>query len=64
MANGYWIPGRWNFVGVRDRDYRYAYRDRDDHFAYRDRDDHFAHYDRDRGRDFDRHGDRDHGDHR
>jgi hypothetical protein len=25
MANGYWIPGRWNFTGVRggDRFYRY-----------------------------------------
>jgi hypothetical protein len=19
QANGYWIPGRWNFIGVRDR---------------------------------------------
>jgi len=45
-ANGYWVPGRWNFVGVRgpvygihrdvivrDRDWRRGY-DRD-HFRYR-----------------------------
>ncbi len=55
-SGGYWVPGRWNFVGVRDRGYdRFAYVDRDrDHrdFARRD-------YDRDRGRDFDRHQDRD-----
>ena len=23
-ANGYWVPGRWNFVGVRGPDYRVA----------------------------------------
>lgn len=44
---GYWVPGRWNFVGVR-RDF-----DRDDYArVYRDRD---------RGWDRDRGGDR--GDH-
>ena len=60
-ANGYWVPGRWAFVGVRGRyDYPVAryYGDRDDHGYYRDRDDH-----RDRGR-HDRddrgRGDRDH----
>jgi hypothetical protein len=51
QANGYWVPGRWNYVGVR----------RDDHFARfeggRDWD---RHFDRDR-RDWDR-GDRGHGD--
>lgn len=59
---GYWIPGRWNFVGVRrdfDRD-RVYYRDRDD---YRDRD-WDRHRDWDRDRDRDRHWDRDdHRDH-
>jgi len=53
---GYWVPGRWNFVGVGrglDRDdYARVYRDRD----YRGRD-----WDRDRGRDRDR--DRDRGEH-
>jgi hypothetical protein len=38
-SGGYWVPGRWNFVGGRDRVVRY-YGDRDDHRAYyRDRDD-------------------------
>lgn len=45
QANGYWIPGRWNYAGFRDRD-----RDR---FEVR--------HDFDRGRDFDRHVDRDRG---
>jgi hypothetical protein len=39
QAHGYWIPGRWNFIGGRDRV-------RVERF--------------DRGRDFDRHFDRDH----
>lgn len=45
MADGYRVPGRWNFVGFRDRDRFYRGRgfDRDD-----------------RSRDFDRHSDRDH----
>jgi hypothetical protein len=51
---GYWMPGRWNFVGVRrgfDRDdYARVYRDRDD----------FRGRDWDRGRDRDRDRDRDH----
>jgi len=60
-SEGYWVPGRWAFVGVRDRDdYRVVrfYGDRDDH----------RYYDRDRGWDRDRHdrdyrgGDRDRGD--
>lgn len=58
-TNGYWVPGRWAFVGVRDRDdYRYVryYGDRDDHRYYRDRDDY---RDRDRGWDHDRGWDRD-----
>ena len=54
-SGGYWMPGRWNFVGVRDRDdYRVArFRDRDD---YRDRD---RGWDRDRRDRDDRGGDRD-----
>jgi len=54
-SGGYWVPGRWAFRGVRDRDdYRVAHYDgdRDDHRYYRDRDDH---RDRDRGGDRDRH---------
>jgi len=50
MNHGYWVPGRWEFRGYRDRN-RFAdyHRDRDDRF-YRDRDDrHF-----DRGHDWDR----------
>jgi hypothetical protein len=46
-ANGYWIPGRWNFAGFGDRD-RFERVDRDQHF------------DRDRSRDFARRSDRDH----
>ncbi len=44
MANGYWIEGRWNFVGVRGGD----------HFGYFDRGrgrDIDRHFDRDRDRD-------------
>lgn len=46
-ANGYWIPGRWNYVGVRgwDRDDYY----RGDFDRDRNRDRYFG--DRDRGRD-------------
>lgn len=58
---GYWVPGRWNFVGGHDRYVGY-YGDRDDHRVYRDRDDYRRgdwdrhdrddrHYDRDRDRD-------------
>ena len=50
-ANGYWVPGRWNYVGVGDRD-RFARFDRDG-----DRYQHF-YTERDRGRDFDRRQDR------
>ena len=50
-SGGYWVPGRWNFAGVRGGD-RFAYVDRD-------RDHRF--FDRDHGRDFDRHEDRDRG---
>ncbi|MFZ0745242.1 MAG: hypothetical protein WAM85_12605 [Terracidiphilus sp.] len=49
MANGYWIPGRWSFVGVRGRD---------DHFAYYERD--RRDFDRDFGRHFDHDRDADH----
>jgi hypothetical protein len=46
MADGYWIPGRWNFTGFRDRD-RFEHFDRD-----RDRGRDFdRHFDRDRGGD-------------
>lgn len=52
-SGGYWVPGRWNFVGVHDRYVRY-YGDRDDHRVYyRDRDDY-------RRGDRDGHFDRDH----
>jgi hypothetical protein len=53
-SDGYWVPGRWAFVGVRDRDdYRVArfYGDRDDHRYYRDRDDWRDHDRRDGDRD-------------
>jgi hypothetical protein len=48
-ADGYWVPGRWAFVGYRER-YNYPvvryYGERDDHrYYYHDRDDR-----RDRGR--------------
>jgi hypothetical protein len=48
MANGYWIPGRWNLGGFRERDRFVGY-------------DRFARFDRDRGREFDRRFDRDRG---
>ena len=51
-SGGYWVPGRWSFVGVRGPVVRY-YGDRDRAY-YRDRDD-YRRYDRD-----DRHWDRDH----
>lgn len=62
-SGGYWVPGRWNFVGVRGREYPVAryYGDRDDHRYYRDRDDR-RYYDRDDHRDRDRGWDRDHHD--
>jgi hypothetical protein len=52
-ANGYWIPGRWAFVGAR-------YYDRDGYRAY------YRDGDRDRGwdRDRDRYRDHDRGEHR
>lgn len=57
QVNGYWYPGRWNYVGFRDRVYVDRFRDRDwdrDRFRHdrdfdRDRD-----YHRDRDRDHDR----------
>src|SRR3954453_17160644 len=58
-ADGYWVPGRWAFVGVRYPVARY-YGERDRHY-YRDRDDW-----RDRGRweherhEREEHRDRDH----
>lgn len=45
--DGYWVPGRWQFGGFRDRD-RFEQFDRD------------RHLDRDRSRDYDRRNDRDH----
>jgi len=46
-SGGYWVPGRWSFVGVRERGYPVVrYYDRDD---YRRRD-----WDRDRDRNRDR----------
>ena len=61
-SEGYWIPGRWSFVGVRgpiyvDRD-RYWGWDRD-HDRYRDFD-RDRHWDRDHDRDRDRNRDRGH----
>ena len=50
---GYWVPGRWNFVGYRSG-YAYSHYDRNrswDRDRDRDRD---RHYDRDRGHDRDR----------
>jgi hypothetical protein len=47
MNRGYWVPGRWEFRGYRDRDHvAYLHRDRDDWRFRSDRDDH--HFDRDR----------------
>jgi hypothetical protein len=43
MNHGYWVPGRWEFRGYRDRD-RFAYYHRDDRL-YHDRDN--RHFDRD-----------------
>jgi hypothetical protein len=45
-SGGYWVPGRWTMVGVRDRDYRVD--------RFYDRDD-YRRGDWDRGRDRDRH---------
>jgi len=47
-ANGYWVPGRWNFVGVRGGvvvDRGFAYRGRDFDRRFDDR-----HFDRDHDR--------------
>jgi len=52
-ANGYWMPGRWEFRGTYDRD-RFEHFDRD---RGRDWD---RPRDRDRDWDYDRHFDRDH----
>lgn len=51
-SGGYWVPGRWNFVGYRDRD-RYEFRDRDRYDRGRDFD-RDRHWDRDRDRGHDR----------
>jgi hypothetical protein len=59
-ANGYWVPGRWNFVGVRrdfDRD-RFARYDGDRSWD-RDRE---RNWDRDRNRNWNHDGDRYRGD--
>ena len=56
-ANGYWVPGRWGFVGVRGPVVGYGYR----HDFDRDRDWNRDH--RDWDRDHNRGGDRDHFDH-
>lgn len=62
-ANGYWIPGRWAFVGYGNQYYNGDrddyYRDRDDHYRDRDdrdrgRNDFYRGNDRDRGRNYDR----------
>jgi hypothetical protein len=53
-SGGYWVPGRWNYVGARYYDHARYHRDWDDH----------RYYDRDRDhRDWDRHHDRDDHDH-
>ncbi len=50
-SGGYWVPGRWNYVGARYVDHGPYYRGGwDDHRYYRDHDDH---------RDWNRHHDRD-----
>jgi hypothetical protein len=46
QANGYWIPGRWNFAGVRDRDHFVAVERGYGRGPVFDR-----HFDRDRGHD-------------
>lgn len=67
--NGYWVPGRWAFVGGYNGYYgdRF-YGDRDDYYRRYDRDDFYRHdrddrgrdhFDHDRGRDRDRHDFRD-----
>ena len=63
-SEGYWVPGRWAFVGYGDRGgygYTRVYHDRDDYRHY-DRD-HDRGWDRDGDRHWDRerHGDRDRG---
>jgi hypothetical protein len=46
MNRGYWVPGRWEFRGYRDRGYvAYLHHDRDERL-YRDRD--VRRFDRDR----------------
>lgn len=57
-SGGYWVPGRWNFAGVRNHYVTY-YGDRD-RVYFRDRDDHRRDWDRDRDRHDrdDRRGDR------
>ena len=50
--NGYWVAGRWNYIGVGfvpDRGRFYFDRDHDRAYAYRDRDDHRFDGDRDGG---------------
>jgi hypothetical protein len=52
---GYWVPGRWNFVGRYDRDDFYRHRDWDrdryyDRGRIYDRDDHRRDWDRDHDR--------------
>lgn len=56
-SGGYWVPGRWEFRGVVDRDDFYRRYDRDDFRYDRGRD-----FDRGRGWDGDRRWNRD-GDH-
>jgi hypothetical protein len=43
-ANGYWVPGRWNFAGVRDR----VYVGRRDVIVRDEYRDHYRGFDRDR----------------
>lgn len=66
QTNGYWVPGRWNFIGVRDN-YREArvYGDRDRYVArdFRSERMHDRDWDRNRGNDRDRGGDHGYRDH-
>ena len=55
-ANGYYVPGRWNFTGYVGRGY-YGH-DRDDFYRGRDFDRHDRDFHRDRDRDRDRDHDR------
>ena len=59
MADGYWVPGRWNFTGYYAGRDGYVVHDRDDFYRGRDFDRHDRDFNRDRDRDRGRDRDRD-----